>query len=906
MEYQITSFKDDQTGGSEPLTEGKARLGQLFPQVLVRVVVLLFFLVSAAQAQTGRLSGTIVASTTDSPLAEVHVFIPNTTFQAFSDGDGNFLLANVPEGTWELQVRGQGWEQFSQEIQIKAGLPVRLAIRLKEGATPALSPSTLSNSKRSKLTEAVQEAFVGRAVKAVKPQLLNPDKLIFEEQKDKSYRAHSSGPLFFSNEETGYLVAVYFDPFTLETSSPQRLTYAYFELPKEESKEEARRAARLKAYQTSPAFYIAQLMEGKTALFSTPANPEVAFTAQPGTYSLAFAKPLSVSLTDGSKGTLDYSGEKLLVHLSGNAVSPSQLNLGGFFLNQNPIFGVPANFNADRLTKLANLEKSDEVMQERIYLHTDRKHYWPAENIYFKAYLSYGNPLMAEELSKVLHLELIDTTGYVWMHQVVEIKGGVAQGHLSLPDLAETGNFYLRAYTAWSLNYEQEELVLPIQILAHQTQPAASLPALGAKRVGIFSDKQAYGPGEKVTLNILAVDEEGKPLKSNFSVSVLDGNQAVYVPESRGMEALFFPSKRKSQGANFPIEKGFELAGNLLDDNGAPVQGSIKAFVNGYEDVRTLKSGKDGSFSFPASNFPGEFEVSLQATDQNARPIRVIQLKVKSYPSQGSFEALPFPGLVPRGMQPEASNLPIQPLKQGEIMLEEAVVEEKRENSVGPMIYGKPDKVVTTEGMNLVGTTLQFIYALSAQVAGLRIVGAPPNVRVSFRAGEPLVLINGVPANGSSGTTLGGGGGGRTFYEVLEGINIFNIERVEVIRRLVPMYGDLGRNGVISIILKSGEQLQKEGNNFTLLKLQGFAPRIPFEVVEASRKFYPFLKPFRPTLYWNPSLTNDGSRLAIPIEFLLNEKAGPILVEVRGITELGEPIYGTFVLNEPTKEAEQN
>jgi hypothetical protein len=39
---------------------------------------------------------------------------------------------------------------------------------------------------------------------------------------------------------------------------------------------------------------------------------------------------------------------------------------------------------------------------------------------------------------------------------------------------------------------------------------------------------------------------------------------------------------------------------------------------------------------------------------------------------------------------------------------------------------------------------------------------------------------------------------------------------------------------------------------------------------------------------------------------MLNEKAGPILVEVRGITELGEPIYGTFVFNEPIKESTQN
>lgn len=899
--------KDDPTRGYPAVMLGKASVSQ---RNLMLVFFLLFLLVQPTLAQTGRLSGSIVANATDAPLSEVHVFIPNTTFQAFSDGDGNFLMANLPEGTWELQVRGQGWEKFSQEVQVKAGLPARLAIRLNKISEPVANPAILSKSKRARLIDLAKEAFVGNAAEGEKIQLLNPDKLIFEEQQDKSYRAQSAGALFFSNEETGYLVAVYVDPFTLDTSSPQHGTYVYFELPKEESKEVTRREARLKAYRSSPTYYIAQLMEGKTSLFSSPPNPEVAFTTLPGTYSLTFAKPLSVRLPDGSQATLDYRGEKLYVHLNGAAVAQTQLNAGGGFLHQNPLFGVPSNFNAERLTKLANLEKNEKVMQEHLYLHTDRKHYWPAENIYFKAYLYYGNPLMAEELSKVLHLELIDSTGYEWIHQVVEIKDGVAQGHLSLPDLAETGNFYLRAYTAWGLNYDQKEMVLPIQILAHQLQPSPSpLPLSSeAKQVSIFSDKQTYGPGEKVTLNILAIDQDGKPLKANLSVSVLDGNQAVYVPEPSGMEELFFPSKRKSEASAtaYPVEKGFELVGNLLDDSGARVQGSIKAFVNGYEDVRTLKSAKDGSFSFPAANFPGEFEVSLQATDQNARPIRVIQLKVKSYPSLHDFASLPFPSLIPRGSQPDATIRPIQSLQQGEIMLSEAVVEEKKENSIGPMIYGEPDKVVLTEGMNLVGTTLQFIYALSAQVAGLRIVGTPPNLRVSFRGGEPLVLINGVPANGSSGTTLGGGGGGRTFYEVLEGINVFTIERVEVIRRLVPMYGDLGRNGVISIILKSGELLQKEGNNFTLLKLQGFAPGIPFEVAEASRKYYPFLAPFRPTLYWNPALTNDGSRLSIPIEFLLNEKAGPILVEVRGITELGKPIYGTFVLNEPTKDPEQN
>lgn len=112
------------------------------------------------------------------------------------------------------------------------------------------------------------------------------------------------------------------------------------------------------------------------------------------------------------------------------------------------------------------------------------------------------------------------------------------------------------------------------------------------------------------------------------------------------------------------------------------------------------------------------------------------------------------------------------------------------------------------------------------------------------------------------------------------------------------MYGDLGRNGLISIILKSGDQIQQGLNNFTLKKLKGFSNYISFEKAEEKRQTYPFLAPFKPTLYWNPTLINDGSRLSIPIEFQLNEKAGPILVEIRGITELGEPIFGTFLLNE--------
>ena len=864
--------------------------------------ILSLFLFHGAFSQTGRIEGKISDSSTGNPLADFHIFIPNTTFQSFSDSTGSFLLTGIPEGKWIVQVRGFGWQTESKSIELRSGLPLSLDFEVKSSKTPPSVSARLSNSRISKLTEEVKHQFVGKGPNSEQVHFLNSDKLILEEQADKSIHVSSLGPLFFSNHQTGYLISIYFEPFSLGRSSPSIQAFTYFELPGEEYKGPLPRAARLRAYQTSPDYFLAQLMEGKTEGFLKSANPEVAFTASPGDYELSFSKPLQVDLTDGSQGVLDYHGEKLLVKLNGAPLDPSQLALSGSFADANPIFGVPSNFNAERLTKLANLEKNQEIMQERLYLHTDRKHYWPAETIYFKAYLSYGNPLMMEELSNVLHVELRDTTGYVWIHRVFELKDGVAQGQLPLPDLAETGNFYLRAYTAWALNYEQGEVILPLQILSHQTQPENTPIFSKSKNVGVFSSKQSYSGGEKVTLNIMAMDHENRPLKSNLSVAVLDLNQASYVPERENMENRFSTLSPKGtfESFEFPVEKGFGLEGNLLTETGEPIQGSVKAFINGYDDIRNLKSEKNGTFIFPSSNFVGDFELSLQATDLNARPIRVIKLDLKSYPIQTDLRTISFPKVVQRGIQPDLSIRPIRSLQAGEILLDEAVVNEKKESSIGPMIYGEPDKVVLTEEMNLIGSTIQFLYALSAQVAGLRIVGSPPNVSVSLRGGEPLILINGVAANGSSGTLLGGSGG-RSAYDVLESINVFNIERIEVIRRLVPMYGDLGRNGVISIILKSGEQIQQGLNNFTLKKFQGFSPYIPFEKSEESRALSPFLAPFKPTLYWNPSLVNDGSRLSFPVEFFLNEKAGPILVEIRGITELGEPIFGTFLLNDSVK-----
>ncbi|WP_157963152.1 carboxypeptidase regulatory-like domain-containing protein [Algoriphagus litoralis] len=873
-----------------------------------KFIGLLFFCFQSVLglSQTSRIAGKVTDDASGMPVQDVHIFIPNTTFQAFSDSSGRFLITGIPEGKWEIQVWGHGWNAHRLPLVLKAGIPKNIEVKLNQSGKGDPIGEVFSKGPPAKLMDQVMEAFVGADFKKREIGLLNTDKLVFEKLEDKSFRVHSIGPIFFSNNETGYLVSTYFQPFSLGSVEKIKAEYSYFELPTEPVKEPAWRKRRMEVYQESPQKYLSDLMTGVSESFEADPNPEVSFADYSGDYLLSFAKPLSVNLPSGKKGQLEYRGEKLAVKFNGAPVNAEELLLTGAFTEMNPIDGIPTNFNADKLIKLANLEKTAETMQERIFVHTDRRHYWPGEMLYFKAYLNYGNPLMAEELSKVLHVELLDSGGYVLMHRVFKINAGVSSGHLSLPD-QESGNFILRAYTAWGQNFREADFFQPIQILGHQYEPAVTEINERAMGIGVFSDKQSYEGGEKVKLNVMAFNAAGNPINANLSVTVLDLNQAVAIPEAKSMEESFQPKVAKRPIEEFPQhpETGFTLKGQLLDIGGQAVSGSMKAFINGYTDVRTLGTDKLGNFELPSSNFDGQFEIALQATDRDARPVRNISLAINTYPVEELPEFSGFTAVVPRGIQPAEDIEPLRDMEFGEILMEEAIIEDKREISIGPMIYGQPDRVVKTEDIFLNGTPIQFLYQLAAQVPGMTVYGTPPSVR--FRGGEPLVLINGAPVNSPSGGTFGGTGGGQTAYDVISNLDVLSIERVEIIRRLVPQYGDQGRNGLISIILKSGldrtKAMEANMNNYTIFRFDGYPMDHSFVEIEKYRADFPFLDPYKPTLYWNPYLITEESSMTQLIEFQLNEQSGPIWVEIRGISDLGEPLHGTFLINDtPTKE----
>ena len=141
-------------------------------------------------------------------------------------------------------------------------------------------------------------------------------------------------------------------------------------------------------------------------------------------------------------------------------------------------------------------------------------------------------------------------------------------------------------------------------------------------------------------------------------------------------------------------------------------------------------------------------------------------------------------------------------------------------------------------------------------------------------------------------------GGSTTSADNIRTINPFDIERVEVVSRMVPMLGDQGRNGVIAIYLKDklAEEEALASKGVMRVTLEGFQAPSPFTNISYGEGS-PFReKDDRQTLYWNPYLvTNEQGELQL--SFSSNDLGGPVIVEVRGLTVDGAVVKGTFLLN---------
>ncbi|MCL6524116.1 MAG: hypothetical protein K6T34_05580 [Thermoflavifilum sp.] len=94
--------------------------------------------------------------------------------------------------------------------------------------------------------------------------------------------------------------------------------------------------------------------------------------------------------------------------------------------------------------------------QEKVYLQFDKDYYATGDTIWFKAYVTLNRT--PTPLSTNLYVELINSAGDIVLRDILPIEHGGAAGNFTLDEKILPGNYRIRAYTAWMLNFDPDFL----------------------------------------------------------------------------------------------------------------------------------------------------------------------------------------------------------------------------------------------------------------------------------------------------------------------------------------------------------------------------------------------------------------------------------------------------------------
>ena len=157
-------------------------------------------------------------------------------------------------------------------------------------------------------------------------------------------------------------------------------------------------------------------------------------------------------------------------------------------------------------TLLTKLETN--YPQEKIYVQFDKGFYNPGETIWFKAYVIADN--VPGAISKTLYADLLDEKGSLLQRKMMPVMLSGAASSFDLPDTFSGTRLYLRAYTAWMLNFDSTLLYTkPIQVIP--AKPVKSTPIAVTYNLQFFPEGGDLVETVRSRVAFKATDNQGIP-----------------------------------------------------------------------------------------------------------------------------------------------------------------------------------------------------------------------------------------------------------------------------------------------------------------------------------------------------------------------------------------------------------
>src|SRR5688572_9998246 len=94
------------------------------------------------------------------------------------------------------------------------------------------------------------------------------------------------------------------------------------------------------------------------------------------------------------------------------------------------------------------------LLQEKLFVHTDQHLYLTGETIWFNVYDVDAVRNQPSDISKVAYLEILDKDNRAILQTKVALKNGEGHGSFYLPSSIDAGSYNVRAYTQWMKNFD--------------------------------------------------------------------------------------------------------------------------------------------------------------------------------------------------------------------------------------------------------------------------------------------------------------------------------------------------------------------------------------------------------------------------------------------------------------------
>ncbi|WP_338874670.1 carboxypeptidase-like regulatory domain-containing protein [Spirosoma sp. SC4-14] len=883
---------------------------------------------SGLYAQTGKLSGRVIDSSTQQPLPFANVYLNNTTIGATTNANGEFLLQHLPLGSADIVVSFIGYVSQQLKVMVRETGNTPVAIRLNPDAQQLVEVGVKSNRDKDweRQFKRFEKVFLGNTATC---KIINPWIIDFGSGNGQT-TATALVLLEIENKQLGY--KLYFQLKKFAYSSTTFAIVGNVRFTELDASGTSQAAAwtknRERAYHGSVKHLMKAILDrrlkqqgfllygdktkgrGRSNNFSAeleynlvPYDTSSLAVSAAGLneYRLSIKDRLEIHyLNDFTNrgfykdishpvSWLDVRGGYVVVNKEGTMLNPTDVAVSGSMADARVSGMLPLNYQpGNPVVTKAPTNFLVRRLQEKAYLHTDKPYYYPGDKLWFSAFMNYRIPGLRDTLSKVLYVDLIDSERQLAQQCVLKINSGRAASAFRLPVPIKPGKYVLRAYTQWMRNYGIANFFYkPITILALNEQVDAVAPkpvADSLLTVGV--DRAGYKKRDKVSMT-LRFDTTGltERINGSFSVAVFDEAVAVPIVGPTSIKTSFdLPEPPGDLPFRYAIEKGVSISGLYKDKKGRTKKTVLMLIPEHFDQFYSINTLNNGEFSLPNLVFYDSTKFVIQPEGSVILSDRVAPLLPDKLPE--------FP------MRIVSANT-LHPVYSGDTLqakLLQTVSVSARKLVRSESAYGTPD--VYLKGENLEGYA-SMADAIAAKLPTFKLIydqtnwfliwgrasvptGSNLSGQSNLSSHEPSLYINNVLVVGES-----------TGDRLMQ-LSPSMIDHIEVNGMITSNQGANGSNGLINVYTKRPAEASSKPVSF--VKARGFDQEITFQSPDYTRPVEnAAMSDYRSTLYWNPRVAVSSEQGATNLSFFTGDVSGSYRVVVEGITSSGNTVRAEAV-----------